>query len=282
MIRDQKGNVLTVGDYFEGISIENGAECLVNTFSIQAIKAYIKGFLHLIPLTRNRDKSPNLAIGLMESDASGSFLQFPNMLKETPPNRLDIVDCQTHFFWYEKALSWMFLERANQPTIPKFIVAATFMLSDKCGVVYKICEYEKPDEAKQFIEKTTRGIENHFSTRIKNDPSLAVLFSRLYELQFVRGLEILLLRMPEGGNFNYHTWWQHENLVINCSISETDLWSEKKNRDRILNGKLGNGEDYQAGLEIVNVFLKKSPRLKEGALAFDKWQASNSARYKDN
>ena len=224
-----------------------------------AMKAYTKGFLHLIPSSaKEKGKMPSMPVALVEMD-NHDFVEY-GLSRDAPQNTLNKEEFPQKYFPIEFAFSWVHLPKEEQPALPIFIVGAKVE-----DTAYRICEFKDEDEASQFIETTAKGLKNLATSVLKDNPQLLPFLAQISEFQVVHGIRVLLHRMPqkalspEKTPFAYCIWWSHENLVFYAAPPLQVIPS--KERERVLSGSIEKDQEYEKGLALLDVYLKYSNRL---------------------
>jgi len=259
MSKSIENEVVTVGDFLD-FMFSKQPKTTKDTLSSQAIKAYEKGLLHVIPLSMNEKiKSKMPPIAFVEVGPSGKFLE-SMMRKASKQDLLDKEDFLQRWFQGEQFFSWCHLEPGEEerPSLPRFLVGASYE-----HTVYRVCELDNKGEASRFVEATATGIKNALGSAASKDPLSTAFFAQLSELQVVKGVRILILKRPEVAinRFGYSIWWYHANLVFAVIGGERGPNLNRERMQLILRGSIENIREYHNGLFLLDVYQRNSNRL---------------------
>ena len=259
MKKSSTDDVLTIGHFFDFFLASKQSDHMKELTSAQAMKAYRKGFLHLIPSSSTeQSEMPNMPLVLAETDNS-HFLEYA-IARNKPPNTLSKEQFRVKYFPMEVAFSWSHLPEGERPPLPMFVAGAKYE-----DTAFRICEFKDEGEAQQYIETTAKGLKNLAVSILKDNPQLLASLAQISEFQLVHGIRVLLCRLPQRApsvdklRFAHCIWWSHENLVLYAAPPVQIIPSNE--RERFLSGNIATDDAYKKELFLLDVYLKHSKRL---------------------
>jgi len=285
MKKPSDGVVVTIGNFFDFLLNSRQSESMKAMIWPQAMEAYRKGYLHLIPSSSTEQgKIQQLPLVFAEPKDSGDFLEC-TISRNQPQKPLSKEEFLRKYFPTEQAFSWVFVSEEDRPALPVFVIGANIE-----NTVYRICEFKDKHEALQFVETTAIGLKNCAAKLFNDIPWALPFLADLSEFQTVDDTHVLLFRLPGRGalshsstpeqlSFSYIMWWSQENIVF--YVAPPVVRFPANERQRVLSGSIEKDLEYQKGHALLNVYrkylsildrLREKPALTETTIqSFDHW-----------